>query len=125
MPAFEAQYHNYGYENNGINLKVVFFGNQVSPNSSTEVVYNTKTGKMVTDCLNGGTFNHIDNSISKQGHFNCDVKNYWFKGNCVSDPNTMSSRMSGLTFTGYDNYKKLYDQEQSNLDKKINQYRKK
>nr|VFK68666.1 MAG: hypothetical protein BECKUNK1418G_GA0071005_12573 [Candidatus Kentron sp. UNK]VFK73687.1 MAG: hypothetical protein BECKUNK1418H_GA0071006_12523 [Candidatus Kentron sp. UNK] len=87
MSSERSIYHRMG-SNGKDNLKFI------SSDGHYEAVYNAKSGALVTDVVNRGTYNYAspDNGFS---HFAKDVLPYWRWGNGPSDPTTMWQRVTG------------------------------
>ena len=51
------------------------------------------TGKLVTDCLNQGSFNYYHPYKAPLGHFAFDILPWLMWGNCKEDPSTLNQRI--------------------------------
>ena len=51
------------------------------------------TGKLVTDCLNQGSFNYYHPYKFPLGHFAADILPWLVWGNCKEDPSTLNQRI--------------------------------
>ena len=63
----------------------------VSPDGKYEAIYDAN-GNLVTDPRDMGTYNHVPSTVSKVGHFICDVLPWIFFGNSREDDTTPRER---------------------------------
>jgi hypothetical protein len=65
----------------------------LSPDGHEEAVYDLRTGNLVTDPANMGTFNYCP--PDDFCHFTMDILPYWFRGNAPNDPTPWYNRVLG------------------------------
>lgn len=84
MNTYEHHSHNLGSNTNN----VVY----TKKDGHKEAVFNKTTGKLVTACLNKGSYNYFAAHVFPLKHFAADILPWIKLGNCPNDPSTRKER---------------------------------